>query len=230
MVFPTTAWATEIPHWKRWAAWLCLLICAGTASAETLNAVAASNPSAGPFHYDGFGRASYLAMLTPYFLLLALMVWRYRVILRFANWWFYVRAATLVLVVLGFGLEWLAGILRAWTFPPGHDFFDLKIPIFGWITGHEVPVCELVWIVSIVPLFYYLWFWATLVFHDVIYVVDENGNFYKKEERWVGFHAKTRILTRRKGQRGLENERALLERPPGFIARRLRRQQHVENA
>ena len=175
-----------------------------------------------------FGRASYLAILTPYYLLLGWLVWRYRVILKFSNWWFYVRAAALVMMVLGFVLEWLADVFFVWTFPPGRDFFHMKVSVLGWVFGHEVPVCELLWIVGVVPLFYYLWFWATLVFHDVIYVVDESGKFYKKEERWVGFHPPTRILTRLKNHRGQENEHPLFERPPGFIARRLERYRHVQ--
>ena len=160
-------------------------------------------------------------VLLPYYLLLGVMVWRYRVILRFTNWWFFMRASALVMLVLGLALEWFADVLYVWAFPPGRDFFEVEIPIFGWITGHRVPICELLWIVVVVPLFYYLWFWATLVFHDVIYVVDEQGKFYKKEERWVGFHSPTRILTRTKGRRGREYEHVLHVRQPGFCSRTL---------
>ena len=175
-----------------------------------------------------FGRGSYLMVLLPYCILLGWLIWRYRVILRFGSLWFFIRSAAVVLIVLGFALEWLADVFFVWTFPPGRDFCEMRVPFFGWITGHKVPLCELLWIVAVVPLFYYLWFWATLVFHDVIYVVDERGKFYKKEERWVGFHKPTRILTRLKNQRGQENEQPLLERPPGFVARCLKRFHRVQ--
>jgi hypothetical protein len=178
---------------------------------------------------NGFGRWSYFMTLIPYYVLLGSLAWRYRVIWRFANWWFFFRAVLLVMVVLGFALEFLADVLYVWDFPPGRDFGLMYVPIFGWFSGNKVPVCELGWILGIGPLFYYLWFWATLVFHDVIYVMNDDGTFYKKEERWVGFHGPTRIRTRRKNQRGQENERTVLERPPGFIARSLRRRQNVEN-
>ena len=178
---------------------------------------------------NGFGRWSYFMTLVPYYVLLGSLAWRYRAIWRFANWWFFFRAVLLVMIVLGFALEFLADVLYVWDFPPGRDFGLMPVPIFGWVSGNQVPVCELGWILGIGPLFYYLWFWATLVFHDVIYVMNDDGTFYKKEERWVGFHDKTRILTRLKNHRGQENERTLLERPPGFIARSLRRHQHVEN-
>lgn len=180
-----------------------------------------------------FARASYLVILLPYYGLLAGMAWRYRVIFDFANWWFFARASFLVMLVMGLALEWFADILYVWSFPPGRDFFLMTIPIFGNITHHKVPVCELLWIVGVVPLFYFLWFWATLVFHDVIYVVelvDGKEKFYKKEERWAGFHSTTRILKRRKGERGREKETPLLERPPGFVSRGIRRFRHVEKS
>ena len=96
----------------------------------------------------------------------------------------------------------------------------IKVPIFGWFTGHEIPICEFLWILGVVPLFYYLYLWATLVFYDIIYVVDEHGQTYKKEERWVGFHRTTRILTRKKGRKDRKHEVELLRRDPGFIARK----------
>jgi hypothetical protein len=181
-----------------------------------------------PFHIDFFGRASYLAILAPYYVLLAALVWHFRVILQFMNWRFYILASGMVMLLLGLALEWLADLLYVWSFPVGRDFGYIKIPIFGWLTGHRIPICELFWIVGVVPLFYYLWFWATLVFNDVIYVVDENGNFYKKEERWVGFHKPTRILTRPKYQRGQENERVLKLRQPGFVSKTIRKIKHAK--
>ena len=146
-------------------------------------------------------------------------MWRFRVIFRFANWIFFILTSCLCFLVLGLAFEWIAGILYVWTFPVGRDFFWLPIPLFGWITGNQIPICELLWIAVVIPLFYYLYFWATLVFNDIIYVVDDNGDFYKREERWVGFLGPTHISTRRKGQRGRENETVLHSRPPGFVAR-----------
>lgn len=180
-----------------------------------------------PFHINFLGRASYAAMLAPYYALLVGLVWHYRVILRFMNWLFFILASGLLMFVLGLALEWMADLFYVWSFPVGRDFFYLEIPIFGWITGHRVPFCELLWILGVVPLFYYLWFWATLVFNDVIYVVDENGNYYKKEERWAGFHTTTRILTRPKGMKGREYERVLHVRSPGFVSKTIRKFKHV---
>jgi hypothetical protein len=59
-----------------------------------------------------------------------------------------------------------------------------------------------------------------------VYVVDEEGRFYKREERWVGFTRATRITRRLKGQRGQEHEVLLQSRPPGFFGRALGRYFH----
>jgi hypothetical protein len=80
-------------------------------------------------------------------------------------------------------------------------------------------ICEFLWIIGVVPLFYYLYLWATLAFYDIIYVIDENGDTYKKEERWVGLHEPTRILTRKKGEKGREHEKELTRRNPGICSR-----------
>ena len=172
---------------------------------------------------DYFGRWSYGVALLPYGLLLVGLVWRFRVILSLERKLFFLLVSSLLMLVLGWLFEWVAGVLRVWTFPPeSNRWSPVLIPVFGWISGHRVPVEELAWIAVVVPLFYYLWLWATLVFCDIIYVVDlvdGREQFYKREERWVGFLGATRISRRRKGERGRENETALLPRAPGFIAR-----------
>lgn len=176
-----------------------------------------------PLRIDWFGRWSYAVALAPYYALLCALVVRYRVILRFTTWKSFFAVSALLFVVLGLLFEWIADLLYVWTFPEGRDLFRIKVPIFGWFTGQEIPVCEFLWILGVVPLFYYLYLWATLVFYDIIYVVDEHGETYKKEERWAGFHRPTRILTRKKGMKGQENECELFRRNPGFVARATRR-------
>jgi len=171
-----------------------------------------------PFRIDWFGKWSYAVALSPYYALLIVLAVRYRVILRFATWKFFFAVSALLFMVLGVLFEWIADILYVWTFPPGRDLFMIRVPIFGWFTGHKIPICEFLWIVGVVPLFYYLYLWATLVFYDIIYVVDENGDTYKKEERWVGFHEPTHIFTRPKGKKGRENETLVLERKPGMVS------------
>lgn len=172
-----------------------------------------------PWRIDSFGQWSYPFVVSWYLVLLGALVWRYRIILRFMTWRVFIATAVMLMLVLGMFFEWVAGIFYVWTFPPGRDLFEIRIPIFGWVSGHRIPICEFGWIAIVVPLFYYLYLWATLVFYDIIYVVDEDGNTYKKEERWVGFHGTTRILTRPKGKKGREFETVLQERPPGFVAR-----------
>jgi len=176
-----------------------------------------------PFRIDWFGKWSYAAALCPYYVLLLCLVYRYRVILQFATWKFFFLTSAMLFLVLGLMFEWIADILYVWTFPEGRDLFMIRVPIFGWFTGHKIPICEFLWILGVVPLFYYLYLWATTVFYDIIYVVDEHGNTYKKEERWVGFHKPTHILKRRKGMKGREHEHALLLREPGFIAKTTKR-------
>jgi len=172
------------------------------------------------FHIDWFGRWSYQVVLLPYYALLMKLTWKYRVIWSFRNWWHFIRSTVFAILVLGITFEWIADVLYVWDFPPDRDLFMIHVPIFGWLTGHMIPVSEFLWIVVVIPLFYYLYFWATLVFHDVIYVYDEaTGRFYKKEERWVGFHEETRILKRPKDKRGKEFEVPLLIRKPGVVAR-----------
>jgi len=183
--------------------------------------------SGAPYIATGTGKWSYSLALAPYYALLLWLSWKYEVILRFATWRFFFGVAAGAFLLLGLGFELLADVLLVWTFPEGRDLFQIRVPIFGWFTGHKIPICEFLWILGVVPLFYYLYLWATLVFYDIIYVVDEQGQTYKKEERWVGFHETTRILTRDKGKKGRENETELLRRDPGFIARRTK---HWSNA
>ncbi len=186
-----------------------------------------------PLRIDYFGEWSYAVALAPYFLILLYSVWHFRVILQFANWKFFILTSCLCFLVLGLAFEWIAGMLYVWTFPEGRDLFWIPIPLFGWITGNRIPICELLWIAIVIPLFYYLYFWATLVFNDIIYVVDENGDLYKREERWVGFFGDTHVAKRLKGRRGQENETVLHTRPPGFVARtakRFRRDSNVPKA
>ena len=169
------------------------------------------------FQIDCLGKWSYPVVLLPYYVLLIYLIWKYRVIWSFHNWWHFIRSTVPAILVLGLLFEWMADIFHVWDFPPERDLCWIRVPIFGWFTGHKIPVSEFLWIVGVVPLFYYLYFWATLVFHDVIYVYDQPGRkFYKKEERWVGFHKETRILKRLKGQ---DDEIPLLVRKPGFVAR-----------
>jgi len=180
-----------------------------------------------PFRVDWFGRWSYAAALVPYYLLLAALAIRYRIILRFATWKFFFTVSALLFMVLGVTFEWIADVLYVWSFPPERDLFMMRVPIFGWFTGHKIPVCEFLWILGVVPLFYYLYLWATLVFYDIVYVVDENGNTYKKEERWVGFHEPSHIFTRPKGRKGREFEKELLVRAPGVVSRTCKRFYHA---
>lgn len=180
-------------------------------------------PKGTPYILEATREWSYLLALVPYYLLLLVLAWRYQVILQFATWRSFFLLSVGVFVLLGLLFELMADVLLVWTFPPGRDLFMIRVPIFGWFTGHKIPICEFLWILGVVPLFYYLYLWATLVFYDIIYVVDELGRTYKKEERWVGFHEATRILIRAKGKKGRENEQELLRRNPGLIARRTKR-------
>ncbi|MGC3959781.1 MAG: hypothetical protein QM813_18215 [Verrucomicrobiota bacterium] len=176
-----------------------------------------------PYIATGTGKWSYFIALAPYYALLLWLAWKFRVILQFATWRVFFCLSVGVFLLLGLIFELLADVLFVWTFPPGRDLFEIRVPIFGWFTGHKIPVCEFLWILGVVPLFYYLYLWATLVFYDIIYVVDEQGRTYKKEERWAGFHEPTRILIRDKGKKGRENETELLRRNPGFIAQKTKR-------
>ena len=172
-----------------------------------------------PFTIDVLGRWSYAFCVALYVLLLLRLLWYFRCTFRFAVWRYYMTVSVIILFVLGFFFEWMADIFLVWDFPEGRHLFKMLVPFFGWVTGHSVPIEELVWIVSVVPLFYYLYMYATLLFHDIVYVVDEEGRFYKREERWVGFTRATRITQRLKGQRGQEHEVLVQMRPPGFFAR-----------
>ena len=176
-----------------------------------------------PLRIDALGPWAYAVVLLPYALLLALSIWHFRVILRLVNWRFFFNFSFVLLLVVGLLFELLAGVFYVWSFPDGRHLVQIRIPIFGWFTGHRIPIEEFLWIVLVIPLFYYLYLWTTLVFCDVIFVLDEQGRLYKREERWVGFFGETRIAVRRKGERGREFERPLLTRPPGCVARLLRR-------
>src|SRR5689334_10004052 len=187
--------------------WTLLIVCTALqAGAALASAIVPASGDGEPFHLDWFGRWSYAAALAPYYGLLIYLVIKYRVILEFATWKHFFFVTALLLLVLGVLFEWIADVLYVWTFPPGRDLFMIRVPIFGWFTGHKIPICEFLWIVGVVPLFYYLYLWATLAFYDIIYVVDKNGNTYKKEERWVGPHQPTRILKRNKGERDQKHE------------------------
>lgn len=202
-------------------------------SLESAVATTTSNGSgmleSSPLRIDCFGRWSYAVALVPYYLLLTGLMVHFRVIFRFATWKFFFAVSALLLIVLGLLFELIADILEVWSFPEGRHLFMIRVPIFGWFTGHKIPVCEFLWIVGVVPLFYFLYLWATLVFYDIIYVVDEHGNTYKKEERWVGFHEPTHIYTRQKGMKGREHECELMRRNPGFVARAAKRMRHAGN-
>lgn len=176
-----------------------------------------------PFTIDVLGRWSYAFCVSLYVVLLACLLWYFRRTFRFAVRRFYVTFSVYVLLALGFFFEWIADIFFVWDFPEGRHLVKLPVPVFGWVTGHRVPLEELLWIAAVVPLFYFLYMYSTLLFHDIIYVVDEDGRFYKREERWVGFTRATKITTRRKGERGQEHEVLVQGRPPGFIARWLGR-------
>jgi hypothetical protein len=182
-----------------------------------------SVPPADAFTIDALGRWSYAFCVSLYLGLLGALLWYFRHTFRFAVWRFYMVVTVNTLLVLGFFFEWMADVFFVWDFPPGRHLFKVPVPIFGWLSGHRVPVEELLWIVAVVPLFYYLYLWSTLLFHDIVYVVDERGNFYKREERLVGFLQPTKITTRLRGRRGQEHEVILKTRPPGFIARLLKR-------
>lgn len=176
-----------------------------------------------PFTIDVLGRWSYAFCVALYGLLLIRLAWYFRCTFRFTVRRVAVTMAVYVLLVLGFFFEWMADIFLVWDFPEGRHLFTLPVPVFGWVTGHRVPVEELLWIATVVPLFYFLYLYSTLLFHDIIYVVDENGRFYKREERWVGFTRATKIAQRRKGERGQEFEVLVQRRPPGLVARYLAR-------
>lgn len=176
-----------------------------------------------PFTIDLLGRWSYAFCVSLYGLLLLRLLWYFRCTFRFAVWRFYMTITVNLLLVLGFFFEWIADVFFVWDFPEGRHLFKAPVPVFGWFTGHWVPVEELLWICAVVPLFYYLYMYSTLLFHDIVYVVDEEGRFYKREERWVGFTRATAITMRRMGARGQQFEVLVQRRPPGVIARWLGR-------
>lgn len=169
------------------------------------------------------GHWSYLTVLVPYMVLLALSVWRFRVIIKIVKWRIFFNFSLTSLLVLGLFFETMAGAFYVWSFPEGRYLWKIPIPIFGWFTGLSIPIEEFLWIALVIPLFYYLFLWTTLLFCDIIFVIDEKGKLYKREERWVGFLGETKIAVREKGRRGREFERALLVRPPGFAARMAKR-------
>src|SRR5688572_1011642 len=110
-----------------------------------------------PFTIDLLGRWSYAFCVSLYILLLLRLLWYFRHTFRFAVWRFYMHVTVTVLFVLGFFFEWMADVFFVWDFPPERHLFKVAVPIFGWITGHRIPIEELLWIVSVVPLFYYLY-------------------------------------------------------------------------
>lgn len=169
------------------------------------------------------GHWSYAFCVSLYGILLIVLMGYFRVTFRFAVWRFFFAISFYGMLILGLGFEWMADLFGVWGFDPARHLFQIKVPLFGWVTGHKVPIEEILWITAVIPLFYYLYLWTTLLFHDIIYVVDEQGKFYKREERWIGFLETTRITTRLKGRRGQENETVIKVRKPGFIARLLKR-------
>jgi hypothetical protein len=176
-----------------------------------------------PIRFNFCGHWAYAMVLLPYFFLLAVFIWRFRVIIKIVKWRIFFNFSLTCLLVLGLFFETMAGAFYVWSFPEGRHLWQIPIPIFGWFTGLVIPIEEFFWIALVIPLFYYLFLWTTLLFCDIIFVLDEKGQFYKREERWVGFLGETRIAVRNKGDRGREFERSILVRPPGFIARRVNR-------
>jgi len=53
---------------------------------------------------------------------------------------------------------------------------------FRLVHGHQIPTASSSGSSAWCRCFYYLYLWATLAFYDVIYVLDERGNTYKKED------------------------------------------------
>ena len=176
-----------------------------------------------PLRFNFCGHWSYATVLLPYVILLALSIWRFRVIIKIVKWRIFFNFSLATFLVLGLFFEAMAGAFYVWSFPAGRHLWQMRIPIFGWFTGLVIPIEEFCWIALVIPLFYYLYLWTTLVFCDIIFVLGEKGKFYKREERWVGFLDETRIAVRNKGERGREFERPILVRPPGFVARRVNR-------
>ena len=131
-----------------------LVLCfGGQANASTAAAIAdPGQVGSHPLRIDWFGKWSYATALAPYYILLACLMVRYRVILKFATWKFFFFVSALLFMLLGLVFEWIADILYVWSFPAGRDLFMIKVPIFGWFTGHEIPVCEFLWILGVVPL------------------------------------------------------------------------------
>ena len=174
---------------------------------------------------DELGRWSYPFVISWYYLLLASLTWRFRAIFLFARWWAFFLVTVVLFIALGIVLEWISGVFFVWTFPPGRDLFHIHIPVLGWLTGHQIPLCEFLWIVGVVPLFYFMYLWATLFFYDVIYLLDEYGNYVGREERWVGFHLKGKILMRSIHKNGHQYEIPLTMRSALmlFIVRRRRK-------
>jgi hypothetical protein len=172
-----------------------------------------------PIRFNFSGHWSYLIVLVPYILLLAVSVWRFRVIIPIVKWRIFFNFSLTSLLVLGLFFETMAGAFYVWSFPDGRFLWKIPIPLFGWFTGLAIPIEEFLWIALVIPLFYYLFLWTTLLFCDIIFVLDEKRKLYKREERWVGFLGETKIAVREKGRHGREFERAILVRPAGFAAR-----------
>jgi hypothetical protein len=207
----------------RAALWTLIIVGFALQAAAEVNVTPLPNLGNEPFHINWFGRWSYAVALAPYYGLLVWLGVKYRVIWKFRAWQHFFLVTAAALLFLGIFFEWIADVLFVWTFPPGRDFFMVRVPIFGWFTGHTIPICEFLWIFGVVPLFYYLYLWATLAFYDVIYVLDDKGNVLKKEERWVGPHEPTRILTRHKDSKDGEQEVEHFRRKATWIGRKAKR-------
>lgn len=171
-----------------------------------------------PFYIDALGRWSYPFVVSLYVVTLVIMMRYFRVTFRFSRWKVFFANSVVFLLILGFGFELIAGIFRAWEFDPDRHLFDIHIPLYGWITGHKIPVSEAIWIIAVVPLFYYFYLWCIFMFNDIIYVVDKKGKLYKREQRWVGLRGVTRLLVRPKGKKGRRYEKVMKTRKPGKLA------------
>src|SRR3990172_10931671 len=102
-----------------------------------------------PFHIDALGRWSYLFVVSQYFIVLFALVFYFKVTFKFERWKLFFVISVNTLLILGFAFEWIAGIFKVWGFDPSRFLLSIPIPIYGWFTGHRIPVEEAMWIVSV---------------------------------------------------------------------------------
>lgn len=181
-----------------------------------------------PFYINALGQWSYFAVVSIYYVLTFALLIYFKKTFRFARRRAFFACTAGSLLFLGFGLELLSGIFQTWTFIDGKFLFEIWIPIFGRWACHKIPLSEALWIAVSIPMFYYLYLWFTLVFHDLIYVMTAEGKFYKREDRWVGFFGTTKIAFRTKGNKGQENETTVRIRKPGILARLIAKVRKIE--